>query len=147
VIKIFIDSDILLDLAFDRKPFSASATTILSLCETGKIKGYTSTLILANCYYIIAHHINKSTAIGTISKFRELLTVLDFTNKDLGEALQSGFGDVEDAIQHFISVNNSISTILTRNTGDYKKASVSVLKPDQFLNLEKTKDLLEKRQY
>jgi len=145
VIKIFIDSDILLDVAFDRKPFSMSATTVLSLCENGKIKGYTSTLILANCYYIIAHHINKSTAIGAVSKFRELLTVLDFTNKDLGEALQSGFGDIEDAIQHFISVNNSIPTIITRNTSDFKKASVSVLKPDQFLNLEKIIELLTKQ--
>lgn len=144
MIKIFIDSDILLDVTLDRKPFSASATTILSLCENGKIKGYTSTLILANCYYIIAHHISKSKAIETVSKFRELLTVLDFTNKDLGEALQSGFSDIEDAIQHFISVNNSIQTIITRNTDDYKKASVSVLKPDQFINLEKTRDLLTK---
>ncbi|MBL8025393.1 MAG: PIN domain-containing protein [Fibrobacteres bacterium] len=133
--KVFLDSDVLLDIAFDRKPHSMHAATILSLCENNKIKGYTSTLILANCYYLIANHQDKATAKNTVSKFRELLTVLDFTNKELGESLQSGFSDIEDGIQHFIAINNSIKTIITRNVEDYKKASISVFKPEEFLRL------------
>ena len=140
--KIFLDTDVLLDVVFDRKPFSEPASRLLALCEKSLIHGHTSALILANCYYIISAKIEKATATRVVSKYREFLTILDFTNKEIGESIQSGFSDLEDGIQHFIAINNSVNTIITRNIEDYKKASINVMTPEQYLNLDKIRKLI-----
>lgn len=141
--KVFLDTDVLLDVVFDRKPFSEHASRLLGLCEKNLILGHTSSLILANCYYIVSAKIDKATAIRVVSKYREFLIILNFTNKEIGESIQSGFSDLEDGIQHFIAVNHSLNTLITRNIEDYKKASINVMKPEQYLSLDKIRRLIE----
>ncbi len=48
--KVLIDSDVILDSLFDRKPFAEYSTAILSLCESGTIKGFLTPLIYSNVY-------------------------------------------------------------------------------------------------
>ncbi|MDY6969228.1 MAG: PIN domain-containing protein [Spirochaetota bacterium] len=140
--KIFIDTDVILDVVFGRKPFFHDSQKILSLIEKNYFIGFTSTLILANCYYIISANKNKNTAAKTLSKLRSIMTVLPFTDKELGESLNSNFNDFKDGIQYFISINNGIDTIITRNISDYKNVDIHVLMPNDFLNLEKIKTII-----
>ena len=51
--SILIDTDVILDFFFDRKPFSDDASTILSLCENKKIKGFITPVMISNIYYIL----------------------------------------------------------------------------------------------
>ena len=139
--SIFLDTDVILDLIFERKPFFYDSQKIISLIEKNYLRGFTSSLILANCYYIISNNKNKTIATKTVSKLRSILTVLPFTDKEIGESLNSGFRDFEDGIQYFITVNNGLDTIITRNITDYKNADIIVLMPKDFLNLEKIKEL------
>ena len=44
--RVLIDSDVILDSFFDRKPFVEYSSAILGLCESGKIKGYLTPLII-----------------------------------------------------------------------------------------------------
>ncbi len=137
--KIFIDTDVILDLVFERKPFFYDSQKILTLVEKNYFTGFTSSLILANCYYIINSNKNKYIAQKTIAKLRSILTVLPFTDKEIGESLNSNIKDFEDGIQYFIAVNNGINTIITRNIQDYKKVDINVFMPNDFLKLEKIK--------
>lgn len=104
--KIFIDTDVILDIVFERKPFFYDSQRILSFIEKNYFIGFTSSLILANCYYIICNNKNKNIAAKTISKLRSILTVLPFTDKEIGESLNSNMKDFEDGIQYFITINN-----------------------------------------
>jgi len=140
--KIFIDTDVILDLVFERKPFFYDSQRILSLVEKNKLSGFTSSLILANCYYIISSNINKKTAAQTISKLRSLLKVLPLTDKEIGEALNSNMKDFEDGLQYFIAVNNGLTTIITRNIADYKNIDINVFLPKDFLKLEKIRQMI-----
>ncbi|MFH0976153.1 MAG: PIN domain-containing protein [Spirochaetota bacterium] len=143
--KIFIDSDVILDVVFKREPHFNNSQKILSLIEKNYFAGFTSSLILANCFYIINSNINKNIAVKTISKLRSLLTVLPFTDKEIGESLNSGIIDFEDGIQYFISINNGINIILSRNVSDYKHTDISVLTPTDFLNLTNIKKIIESK--
>ena len=51
--KILIDTDVILDFFFDRKPFSEHAEQIFSLCESKKIKGFITPVICSNTYYLL----------------------------------------------------------------------------------------------
>ena len=50
------------------------------------------------------------------------------------KALNSGFKDFEDALQHFAAINyGEIEVIVTRNVKDYKKSEIGVLTPESFV--------------
>jgi predicted nucleic acid-binding protein len=142
--KIFIDSDVLLDVIFKREPFFIHSHKILSLIEQNIFQGYTSSLIIANCYYIISSNSNAKIAHKSVNKLRALLTVLPLTDKEIHESLNSNFKDFEDGVEYFIAINNGIRTIITRNISDYKKVDINIFSPNNFLNLQKIKNKIEK---
>jgi predicted nucleic acid-binding protein len=132
--KVLIDSDVILDFFFDRKPFSDHASQILTLCETRKIKGFISPVICSNTYYLL-RQIAKHEKV--IEKLRKLMTVIDVLSMDretVMQALNSGFKDFEDALQYF-SANKSgfIDVIITRNVRDYSKSEIGVLTPEAYI--------------
>lgn len=143
--KLFIDTDIILDIVLKREPFFTYSQKVLSLIERNYFSGFTSSLIIANCYYIINSNRDEKTALKTISKLRSIINVLPFTDKEIGESLNSRFKDFEDGVQYFIALNNSINNLITRNISDYRNLDINVLTPKDFLNLEKIKRIIESR--
>jgi len=143
--KIFVDSDILLDVLLERYPHFESSQKIVALVEKCVLQGYTSSLILANCFYIIENNFSTAKAVGAIQKIRSLFEVLPFSDKEIGESLSSNFTDFEDGIQYFIASNNNINTIITRNIKDYKNLDSDVFSPSTFLNLKYVKEMIESK--
>ncbi len=134
--KIFIDTDIILDVVFKREPFFVDSQKIIASIEKNRFKGFTSSLIIANCFYIISRNKNKNIAEKTIAKLRSIMTILPFTDKEIGESLNSGFKDFEDGVQYFIAANNVVNTIITRNIADFKNVDIDVFMPKDFLTLD-----------
>jgi predicted nucleic acid-binding protein len=131
--KIFIDTDIFLDTILKRKPHFEFSNKLIGLCEQGEVDGFTSSLVIANIYYIVNRLTNHEKALRSISKIRSIIRVLPFTDKEIGESINGGFKDFEDSVQYFISVNNQIPRLVTRNIKDFKKANISVLSPHDYL--------------
>ena len=132
--KVLIDTDVILDFFFDRKPFAEFATEILNLCESNRIEGFTTPVIICNVYYLLKK-VAKHEII--IEKLKQLLTIIDIVKMDkkaVSEALNSDFKDFEDALQNFSAVENGgIKVILTRNIKDFKKSQLSILTPETYL--------------
>ena len=68
-----------------------------------------------------------------IVKFKTLVQVLAVDGKTIDLAIVSAFKDFEDAIQYACAMEHKVTTIITRNLKDYKKASISVLTPETYL--------------
>ena len=143
--KIFLNTDVILDLLLDRKPHNYFSKKIFALIETNKIAGYNSSLILSNTYYILKKLDSHKKAINAINKIRSILTILSFRDKEIGESINADFKDLEDGIQYFIAVNNSVDFIITRNTKDYKKAVLKVLTPKQYIDIKIIKSNLDNK--
>ncbi len=131
--KIFIDTDIFLDTILDRKPHSNYSNRIISLCEQNEIQGFTSSLVIANIYYILNKLSSHNKALQAINKIRAIINILPFTDKEIGESINADFQDFEDGVQYFIAINNKVDRIITRNVKDFKKASIGILTPKEFL--------------
>ena len=132
--KILIDTDVILDFFFDRKPFSKYATSIISLCEANKIKGFITPVICSNVYYLLKQ---TSSHDRVIDKLKQLLTITDVLLMDkevIQNALNSRFNDFEDALQNFAAIKHcEIDAIITRNLKDYKKSKIGVLTPETYV--------------
>ena len=132
--RILIDSDVILDSFFDRNPFAEYSTVILSMCESGKIKGFLTPLIYSNVYYLLRRTAKHEKVIGKLSQLLKITDVLQMDRKVIEKALNYGFKDFEDALQSYSAVNSgNIDLILTRNLKDYKNSELGVFTPETYI--------------
>ena len=131
---VLIDSDILLDVFFDRKPFADYSSIILAMCESGKIKGFLTPITYSNVYYLLRKTAKHEKV---IEKLKQLLRITDVPSMDravVEQALNSGFKDFEDSLQNYSAImNGKIDVILTRNIKDYKNSKLGVFTPENYL--------------
>lgn len=134
--KILVDTDVILDFFFDRKPFSENSTIILNLCENKIIEGYVTPVIISNIYYLLRRNAKHEKVIEKLKLLLTILNVLKMDKSTIEKALNSDFKDFEDALQNFSAVNfGEIEAIITRNIKDYKRSEIGVLTPESFVNL------------
>jgi predicted nucleic acid-binding protein len=132
--KVLLYTDVILDFFFDRKPYSEHSSTILSLCELNKIKGYITPVILSNIYYLLRQTASHDKVIEKLSQLLHITEILEIDRNSILLALHSKFKDFEDALQNYSAeINGNISIIITRNLKDYKNSSLSVMSPENFL--------------
>ena len=132
-IKIFVDTDIILDLLSQREPFYNPAALLFSLADQKKLTICVSSLTFSNLNYILNRTYSAAETKRKLFKFKTLVTVLAVDDKIIELALSSEFHDIEDAIQYYTAMENNIQLLLTRNIKDYKKATISVMTADQYL--------------
>ncbi|MFN3555974.1 MAG: PIN domain-containing protein [Bacteroidales bacterium] len=132
--RVLIDTDIILDFFFDRKPFSDQAAIILTLCERKTLTGFVTPVMISNLYYILRQQARHSKVIEKLSQLTEIVEILSMDKMVVREALQSDFKDFEDALQHFAATTSGeVDVIITRNVKDYQRSSLGVLTPDNFI--------------
>jgi predicted nucleic acid-binding protein len=133
--KIFLDTDVILDISIEREMDIKDSVKISNLVENGLYNGYTSSIIFTNTYYIQRKLIGHSVAINFLKNLRVLLTVLNVDDLIIKKALDSEFNDFEDAVQYYTAVENKMDCIVTRNVADYKKSSIPVYTPTELLKI------------
>jgi predicted nucleic acid-binding protein len=131
--RIFVDSDIILDVATGREPFVAKSKEALALIENGYAIGVMSSNSVTNIYYILRKLSSGDKAkifIRTILKF---ISVIPIDHENILNALDSKFYDFEDGVQHFCAVKNQCDLILTRNMQDYAFSELEVIEPKELM--------------
>ena len=129
--KVFVDTEVILDLLARRIPHFHFSAVLFTFAEMKKLELYTTPLIIANTFYILRKQLGNDSAKNALRKLRILLHVIDSTESIIDKALNSDFSDFEDAIQYYTALEYGIPVILTRNIRDYKKASI-VLQESRF---------------
>jgi len=132
--KVFVDSDIILDLLAKREPYYQVAAELFSRAEKKEVKIYISALIFSNLFYVLRKMTTRPKARETLKKLRSLIQILPIDDKIIDQALHSEFPDLEDAIQCYTVWANDISILITRNKRDYKLAAISVYTAAEFLD-------------
>lgn len=131
--KVFVDTDVILDLLAERKPFYDHAAMLFTLADASEIQIHISALTIPNLHYILSGSMSRDQASMRILQFKTLVTVLPLTDKVIDLGLSSAFRDVEDAFQYFTALEHNIQTVITRNLRDYKTSTIAVMTAEQYL--------------
>ena len=131
--KVFIDSDIILDLLCKREPHYDFAAEIFTLGDTKRIELVTTSVVFANVFYILRKILGIDKAKELLRKLRILVGVMPVGDKIVDLALNSKFADFEDGLQYFTARENGIKILLTRNIKDYKEDSLVIQTPQEYL--------------
>lgn len=137
--KLFLDSDVILDLLLDREPFSNDIESLIEFSLDTETKLYTSPISICNINYIIGRLETKTKADFKTKKILELISIENVGQKVVDDACSSNFKDFEDSIQNFCAVESGHKIIITRNTKDYKESHLSILTPKEYLAMVKSK--------
>jgi len=131
--KIFLDSDILLDLLLDREPFVDDIAEIIENSLSNNIKLCISPITVTNIDYIIGRLENKKKAAVQRKKLLQIVSVENVGHSIVNQASNSKFKDFEDAVQNYCAEASGHQIIITRNTKDYKESDLSILTPKEYL--------------
>lgn len=138
--KVLIDTDVLMDFFFDRKPFARHATEVMNLCAEKELKGFTTPVVISNVYYLLRKTANHTIIVEKIKQLLTIIEVITIDKKAVLNALNSRFKDFEDALQNFSAIEQgAIEVILTRNLKDFKKSELAIMTPETYLRGKKAR--------
>ena len=135
--KLFLDTNVVIDVIAAREPFVADSTAVFNLCETGKVEGIISALTLCTISYILRKYVTPGTMRTKLQQFRNVLTPVDLSVSLLDKALASSISDFEDAVQFYTAVYSEADYIITRNAKHFPSNHIPVLSPTDYLALMK----------
>lgn len=132
--RIFIDTNVMLDLLGERQPFYESIAKIASLAEKKVLTLVVSPLSFATVNYFLSKFENSKKAQEKLRKFNVISEICLLDAQTIEKGLNSSFHDFEDALQYISAIDSSCDLIITRNGKDFKKSLLAVMSPDEFLN-------------
>lgn len=141
IMKLFVDSDVILDLLAQREEFYIHSAKLFTLSDENKVRLYTSPIVFASLHYLLKKLTNNQTALKSLRKLKTLIGILSIDEKIIEQALNSDFNDFEDAIQYFTAITNRINIIITRNKSDYKKSKITVSTAEEFIKTWESKKI------
>ncbi|MBW2613912.1 MAG: PIN domain-containing protein [Deltaproteobacteria bacterium] len=133
--KVLFDTNIVLDLMLDREPFSKPAAILFSMVESGTISGLLSATTITTIHYLAAKVIGKQKAEIEITKLLSLFKIAAVNQAVLSQAIQRNWPDFEDAVVYEAALQSGAEAITTRDLKGFKDSRISILTPEESIQL------------
>lgn len=138
--RVFLDTNVMLDLLGEREPFYKPAAQLATLADQQKLTLVVSALSYATVNYFLTKYENAQIAQWKLRQFKVLSVVSPLDDHVVQRALNSAFSDFEDALQYFSALASASDVIVTRNAKDFKKSELPVMNAVEYLQSLKKVD-------
>ena len=131
--KIFLNTNIIVDILTVRKYELDAISEIFTLAEKEMIDLYISESVITTTFYVL----RKEKKIDTLSAFREIckiVNVIPFAKDVLYHPVEK-YKDMEDGILYFLAAKAKMNYFITTNVKDFVFIfpSLPVMSPTNFL--------------
>ena len=134
--KIFLDTNLVLDVLAKRKPFYEFSRQIWELVEKRDATGYLSATTVTDIFYILRKQLGMERAYDTLRKIMMVFHIASVSETDIKKALHLGFKDFEDVLQVVCAQKIKVQYLITRNKEDFREAQgIEIVDPESFLLL------------
>ena len=130
---LLIDAIVLLDVIMKQQEFVKDSSVIWKLCETGKVKGYVSSLTIASIVDIMQKEMDPQKIEEVLSMLSMIFEFTDLCVSDIQQAARMQWNDYEDAIQSATAQRIHADFIITRNIKDFAKSKILTFTPVELL--------------
>ena len=134
--RLFLDTNVLLDHLLDREPFADDATELWSMAERREVVGLVAAISFNFVYYIVRHEADERAARRAIKGLRDVFETAEVDAQIINQAIDSGFADFEDAIQHACAIRAQASHLVTRDLVGFRRSEVAVVSPHSYLGTQ-----------
>ena len=130
---ILLDTDVLIDIALDRRPHSGPATELLDRIEHGAESAYIAWHSVSNLYYMVAPARGGVSTRDFIVELTRFVAVASTDTESVRYAAELPMADFEDAMQVAAARACGARHIVTRNIKDYERSPISAISPRDAL--------------
>jgi predicted nucleic acid-binding protein len=132
--RIFLDTNVILDLLGERVPFFDSIAKVATLADQKKLTLVVSPLSFTTTDYVLNKYESSESVLNKLRKFKIICEVCEVNEETIDKALNSSFKDFEDALQYFTALQSNCSVIITRNGKDFKHSTIPIMTAEEYLS-------------
>lgn len=132
--RIFLDTNVILDLLGERVPFFDSIAKVATLADQKKITLVVSPLSFTTIDYVLNKFETSESVLNKLRKFKIICEVCEVDEKTIEKGLNSSFKDFEDAVQFYTALQSNCSIIITRNGKDFKNSTIPIMTAEEYLS-------------
>ncbi|MBR1499742.1 MAG: PIN domain-containing protein [Bacteroidaceae bacterium] len=133
--RLFLDTNIVVDLLDRREPFCHDAVRIFTMAYNRQVQLFVSPMTFTTASFLLRRHGTEGVR-SLLSNFRQLSRVASVGERTIDDSLASQFKDFEDAVQYYAAVKTKADFIITRNGKDFVHSQIPVMTPSEFLALK-----------
>jgi predicted nucleic acid-binding protein len=132
--RIFLDTNVILDLLAQRVPFFDSIARLATLADQKKLILVASPLSFTTVDYVLNKYESSESVLNKLRKFKIICEVCEVNEETVEKGLNSNFKDFEDSIQYYSAVQSNCSIIITRNGNDFKHSNIPIMTAEEYLS-------------
>lgn len=134
---LLIDTNIIIDILQDRKPFVQNSEAIVRMVQTKEVRGILAPHTITNLWYILRKTHTQEQRRRLLSALLVTFDVSPLDRQKLLNGLErTDFPDFEDCLQDECAASLCADYIITRNPEDFAKSKVRAITPEEFLKLQ-----------
>lgn len=133
--RLFLDTNILIDIVANREPWVKEALILVQLAHLNKLTLIAADYSFINIAYIARKQFDRHELYALLKDLQEYIGVAEIGSDIITQALELQWKDFEDCIQSLVAVREQADYIITRNEKDFSLSSVPVLSPHAFLEV------------
>jgi len=131
--RIFVDTNILLDVLLEREGFYYDALKIWTHAEEGNVEACIAVISLNNVHYVLRKLKSETTAMIAVKILLQIFKVVPVDAEILRRAVDFHDRDFEDDIQLQCALKAKCSQLFTRNPNHYDHSAIAVVPPSAFM--------------
>lgn len=128
-----IDTNVIVDVLVKREPFFSDSSRILDRAERGDFTAWVCATTVTTIYYLVRRHLGAAETVERIEDLTAICSIAAVNHSVIDSALRSSITDFEDAVLNHSALTVGAGCIITRNESDFKRSSLVVYNPTQFL--------------
>ncbi len=134
MLKVLIDTNVIIDHLTNREPFCEFSEKVIRLCENKKIRGYITASSATDIYYILRKYVGREKGIEFLRLLVSIIDVIEVTKSDILKAMEINISDYEDALLSCCASKIKADYIITRNAKDFLNSNVNSISPKELLD-------------
>jgi len=130
--RLFLDTNIVVDLLERRVPFCYDAVRLFTMAYNKQVQLIVSPMTYSTASFLLRKHGSEGVR-NLLSNFRQLSRVATTNERIVDDALASKFKDYEDAMQYYTAVKAKADAIITRNGKDFAFSKIPVMTATEYI--------------
>ena len=135
--RLFLDSNIVMDLLEERHPFCEDAALLFAKAYHKQVQLFVSPITFATASYLLGKHNKPEPVHRLLSNLSQLVRVVAVDERVVDEAILSAFSDFEDAMQYYAALKAKADAIITRNGKDFALSKIPVMTAAEYMTMNK----------
>ena len=133
MIRLFLDTNIVMDLLDKRAPFCDDAARLFAEAYHKRLQLIVSPITYATASYLLSKHNSPEVVRNLLANFRQLSHVAATDERVIDDSIASQFDDFEDALQYYTAIKAKADYIITRNGKDFESSKIPVMTAAEYL--------------